>query len=228
MEPMNVSQDKQGFAPRPEAGGGAAAGAHGAEATLRPDLWTRLLSTANHPNGLTLIRIACIPLILAVFSFPSSPFMCFMAALLFSFAAATDYLDGFLARRQGKVTFLGKAMDPVADKLLTSSAFIMLAAHGWAPAWVVCVIIGRELAVTGLRSVIAGKGVDISASRLGKLKTGLPDRGHHPADDPLPRARGRFRQHRPGAALGRADFHDVVRHGLFHQVQARRLTRVFC
>ena len=99
--------------------------------------------------------------------------MCFMAALLFSFAAATDYLDGFLARRQGKVTFMGKAMDPVADKLLTSSAFIMLAAHGWAPAWVVCVIIGRELAVTGLRSVIAGKGVDISASRLGKLKTGF-------------------------------------------------------
>jgi CDP-diacylglycerol--glycerol-3-phosphate 3-phosphatidyltransferase len=173
MEPMNVSQDKQGFAPRPETAGGAATGAHGAEATLRPDLWTRLLSTANHPNGLTLIRIACIPLILAVFSFPSSAFMCFMAALLFSFAAATDYLDGFLARRQGKVTFLGKAMDPVADKLLTSSAFIMLAAHGWAPAWVVCVIIGRELAVTGLRSVIAGKGVDISASRLGKLKTGF-------------------------------------------------------
>jgi CDP-diacylglycerol--glycerol-3-phosphate 3-phosphatidyltransferase len=173
MEPMNVSQDKQGFAPRSEDGGGAASGAHSAEATLRPDLWTRLLSTANHPNGLTLIRVACIPLILAVFSFPSSPFMCFTAALLFSFAAATDYLDGFLARRQGKVTFLGKAMDPVADKLLTSSAFIMLAAHGWAPAWVVCVIIGRELAVTGLRSVIAGKGVDISASRLGKLKTGF-------------------------------------------------------
>ena len=173
MEPMNVSQDKQGFASRPEDGGGAASGAHSAEATLRPDLWTRLRSTANHPNGLTLIRVACIPLILAVFSFPSSAFMCFTAALLFSFAAATDYLDGFLARRQGKVTFLGKAMDPVADKLLTSSAFIMLAAHGWAPAWVVCVIIGRELAVTGLRSVIAGKGVDISASRLGKLKTGF-------------------------------------------------------
>jgi CDP-diacylglycerol--glycerol-3-phosphate 3-phosphatidyltransferase len=173
MEPMNVPQDKQGFAPRSEDGGGGASGAHSAAATLRPDLWTRLRSTANHPNGLTLIRVACIPLILAVFSFPSSAFMCFTAALLFSFAAATDYLDGFLARRQGKVTFLGKAMDPVADKLLTSSAFIMLAAHGWAPAWVVCVIIGRELAVTGLRSVIAGKGVDISASRLGKLKTGF-------------------------------------------------------
>jgi CDP-diacylglycerol--glycerol-3-phosphate 3-phosphatidyltransferase len=139
----------------------------------RPDIWSRLLSSANHPNGLTLIRIAIIPLIILLFSFPESPFMSFMAALTFSVAAFTDYLDGFLARRQGKVTFMGKAMDPVADKLLTSSAFIMLAAHGWVPAWMVCVIIGRELAVTGLRSVIAGKGIDISASRLGKLKTGF-------------------------------------------------------
>jgi CDP-diacylglycerol---glycerol-3-phosphate 3-phosphatidyltransferase len=174
MDPMDISPDKQNFAPPPEAGGSAAgADAHAAGAGPRPDLWARLLSSANHPNGLTLIRVACIPLIIALFSFPSSPALCFMAALLFGFAAFTDCLDGFLARRQGKVTFLGKAMDPVADKLLTSSAFIMLAAHGWAPAWVVCVIIGRELAVTGLRSVIAGKGVDISASRLGKLKTGF-------------------------------------------------------
>ena len=144
-----------------------------AEATERPDVWSRLRRTANHPNGLTLIRIAIIPFIIVLFSFPESPFMSFMAALTFSIAAFTDYLDGFLARRQGKVTFLGKALDPVADKLLTSSAFILLAAHGWVPAWMVCVIVGRELAVTGLRSVIAGKGMDISASRLGKLKTGF-------------------------------------------------------
>jgi CDP-diacylglycerol--glycerol-3-phosphate 3-phosphatidyltransferase len=136
-------------------------------------IWVRLRSTANHPNGLTLIRIAIIPLIIILFSFPMSAFMTFLAAMVFSVAAFTDYLDGFLARRQGKVTFMGKAMDPVADKLLTSSAFIMLAAHGWVPAWMVCVIVGRELAVTGLRSVIAGKGLDISASRLGKLKTGF-------------------------------------------------------
>jgi CDP-diacylglycerol--glycerol-3-phosphate 3-phosphatidyltransferase len=136
-------------------------------------LWGRLRSTANHPNGLTLIRIAIIPVIILFFSFPMSPPMTFLAAMVFSVAAFTDCLDGFLARRQGKVTFMGKAMDPVADKLLTSSAFIMLAAHGWVPAWMVCVIVGRELAVTGLRSVIAGKGLDISASRLGKLKTGF-------------------------------------------------------
>ena len=137
------------------------------------DIWRRLRSTANHPNGLTLIRIAAIPLIIVLFSFPSIRFMTFIAALVFSGAAFTDYLDGLLARRQGKVTFLGKALDPVADKLLTSSAFIMLTAHGWVPAWMVCVIVGRELAITGLRSVIAGKGLDISASRLGKLKTGF-------------------------------------------------------
>jgi CDP-diacylglycerol--glycerol-3-phosphate 3-phosphatidyltransferase len=139
----------------------------------QPGIWNRLRSAANHPNGLTLIRIAIIPLIIILFSFPMSRFMTFLAAMVFSVAAFTDYLDGFLARRQGKVTLMGKAMDPVADKLLTSSAFIMLAAHGWVPAWIVCVIVGRELAVTGLRSVIAGKGMDISASRLGKLKTGF-------------------------------------------------------
>jgi CDP-diacylglycerol--glycerol-3-phosphate 3-phosphatidyltransferase len=146
---------------------------HAADDAGQTGIWSRLRSTANHPNGLTLIRIAIIPLIIILFSFPTSPFMTLLAAVVFSIAAFTDYLDGFLARRQGKVTFMGKAMDPVADKLLTSSAFIMLAAHGWVPAWIVCVIVGRELAVTGLRSVIASKGMDISASRLGKLKTGL-------------------------------------------------------
>jgi len=64
-------------------------------------------------------------------------------------------------------------MDPVADKLLVSSAFIMLTAQSWIPAWMVCIIVGRELAVTGLRNIIAGKGEDISASWLGKYKTGF-------------------------------------------------------
>jgi CDP-diacylglycerol--glycerol-3-phosphate 3-phosphatidyltransferase len=140
---------------------------------MQPFFWRRLMDTANHPNGLTVIRIAMIPLIIVLFSFSTHRLMVLLAALVFSLAAFTDYLDGFVARRQGKVTPMGKALDPVADKMLTSSAFIMLAAHGWVPAWVVCVIVGRELAVTGLRSVIAGRGADISASRLGKLKTGF-------------------------------------------------------
>lgn len=124
------------------------------------------------PNQLTLFRIAAVPVIIVLMLFPSR--ICtFIAALFFSAAAITDYLDGFLARKRGQVTTLGKVMDPVADKLLVSSAFIMLASLGWLPAWMACVIIGRELAVTGLRNIIAEKGEDLSASNLGKYKTGF-------------------------------------------------------
>jgi CDP-diacylglycerol--glycerol-3-phosphate 3-phosphatidyltransferase len=124
------------------------------------------------PNQLTLFRIAAVPIIIILMLFPNR--ICtFIAALLFSAAAITDYLDGFLARKRGQVTTLGKVMDPVADKLLVSSAFIMLASLGWLPAWMACIIIGRELAVTGLRNIIAEKGEDLSASNLGKYKTGF-------------------------------------------------------
>ena len=126
-----------------------------------------------HPNSLTLFRVAVVPLIVILLLFPGSRLCTFVAAILFSAAAITDYLDGFYARRLGKVSMLGKVMDPVADKLLVSSAFIMLASLNWVPAWMVCIIIGRELAVTGLRNIIAGKGEDVSASKLGKYKTGF-------------------------------------------------------
>jgi CDP-diacylglycerol--glycerol-3-phosphate 3-phosphatidyltransferase len=124
------------------------------------------------PNQLTLFRIAAVPIIIIMMLFPNR--ICtLIAGLLFSAAAITDYLDGFLARKRGLVTTLGKVMDPVADKLLVSSAFIMLTALGWVPAWMACIIIGRELAVTGLRNIIAEKGEDLSASNLGKYKTGF-------------------------------------------------------
>ena len=124
------------------------------------------------PNQLTLFRIAAVPLIIILMLFPNR--VCtFIAALIFSAAAITDYFDGFLARKRGLVTTLGKVMDPVADKLLVSSAFIMLTAQGWVPAWMACIIIGRELAVTGLRNIIAERGEDLSASNLGKYKTGF-------------------------------------------------------
>jgi CDP-diacylglycerol--glycerol-3-phosphate 3-phosphatidyltransferase len=124
------------------------------------------------PNQLTLFRIAAVPVIIILMLFPNR--ICtLIAGLLFSAAAITDYLDGFLARKRGLVTTLGKVMDPVADKLLVSSAFIMLTALGWVPAWMACIIIGRELAVTGLRNIIAEKGEDLSASNLGKYKTGF-------------------------------------------------------
>ena len=97
----------------------------------------------------------------------------FIAAILFSVAAITDYLDGYIARTRGLVSTLGKVMDPVADKLLVSSAFIMLTALDWVPPWIVCIIIGREIAVTGLRNIIAERGEDVSATNLGKYKTGF-------------------------------------------------------
>jgi CDP-diacylglycerol--glycerol-3-phosphate 3-phosphatidyltransferase len=126
----------------------------------------------SHPNTLTLFRIAVIPVIVVLLMFPNRLFS-FLAALLFSLAAITDYLDGYFARRYGLISNFGKIMDPVADKLLVSSCLIMLTSHSWIPAWVVCVIIGRELAVTGLRNFISGVGEDVSASSLGKYKTGF-------------------------------------------------------
>jgi CDP-diacylglycerol---glycerol-3-phosphate 3-phosphatidyltransferase len=126
----------------------------------------------SHPNSLTLYRVIAVPIIVILLLFPNRLFA-FIAAVLFSTAAITDYLDGFFARRRGLVSNLGKIMDPLADKLLVSSAFIMLASHGWVPAWMVCIIVGRELAVTGLRNIIAQEGEDLSASNLGKYKTGF-------------------------------------------------------
>ncbi|HJO61729.1 MAG TPA: CDP-diacylglycerol--glycerol-3-phosphate 3-phosphatidyltransferase, partial [Desulfobacterales bacterium] len=107
----------------------------------------------NSPNRLTLFRVAAIPVIVILLLF-TGRFPTFIAAVLFSVAAITDYFDGFYARRRGLVSTFGTVMDPVADKLLVSSSFIMLASHGWVPAWMVCVIIGRELAVNGLRNIV--------------------------------------------------------------------------
>ncbi len=126
----------------------------------------------SHPNTLTLFRIAAIPIIVILMLFPTR-LSTFLAAIFFSAAAITDYFDGYLARKRGLVSNLGKVMDPVADKLLVSSAFIMLTSLDWVPAWMVCIIIGREIAVTGLRNIIAEKGEDVSASNLGKYKTGF-------------------------------------------------------
>ena len=113
-----------------------------------------------------------VPIIVILLVYPNR-YCNFIAAINFSSAAITDYLDGFYARRRGLVSTFGKFMDPIADKLLICSAFIMLIPHGWVPGWVVCVIVAREIAVTGLRSVVSDKGGDVSASNLGKYKTGF-------------------------------------------------------
>ena len=125
-----------------------------------------------NPTYLTLFRVMAAPGIVILLLFPNRG-TTLAAAILFSLAAITDYLDGYFARRYGLVSNLGKLMDPLADKLLVSSSLIMLAALQWIPPWIVCIIIGRELAITGLRGVVAGEGQDASASWLGKYKTGF-------------------------------------------------------
>ncbi len=126
----------------------------------------------SHPNSLTLFRVASVPVIVILLLFPNR-LSTIVAALFFSIAAITDFLDGFFARQKGLTSNFGKVMDPIADKLLVSSVFIMLSSLGWIPSWVVCIIIGREIAVTGLRNIAAQKGRDVSASSLGKYKTGF-------------------------------------------------------
>jgi len=132
----------------------------------------RIKYLLSNPNKLTLYRMAAIPVIVVLMVFPNKPFT-FIAALLFSAAAITDYLDGYFARLHGLESSFGRIMDPVADKLLVASAFIMLSSHGWIPGWIVCIIIGREIAVTGLRNFAVKNREDIAASSLGKYKTGF-------------------------------------------------------
>lgn len=134
---------------------------------------SRLKALVSNPNALTLSRIAAGPIIVVLLLFPINRVTCFVAALVFSAASITDYLDGYFARKYGQVSGFGKAMDPLADKILMSCTFIMLTAEGLIPGWVVCIIIGRELGVTGLRNILAGRGEDISASIWGKWKTGF-------------------------------------------------------
>ena len=123
----------------------------------------------NLPNALTLLRIFLVPLLVVVLLTRIEGHVYFGAAI-FLVAVLTDYLDGFFARRRNEVTRLGILLDPLADKLLTAAAFLSLVEMGVVPAWVVMIVLARELAVTGLRNVAAGRGVLIRASGLGKGK----------------------------------------------------------
>ena len=123
----------------------------------------------NLPNALTLLRIFLVPFLVVVLltKFDGREIV---ALAIFLLATATDFFDGWLARRRGEITTLGALLDPIADKLLISAAFISLVEVGLAPAWMVVVVVGREFAVTGLRSIAAGQGILISASAWGKAK----------------------------------------------------------
>jgi CDP-diacylglycerol--glycerol-3-phosphate 3-phosphatidyltransferase len=122
------------------------------------------------PNLLTGARIAAVPVVMLLLCFPGW-WASFLGALCFVLAGATDFLDGFLARRQRLVSRLGKFMDPLADKLLVSAALIMLIPLGRVPAWMAFLIVGREMAVTGLRGLAAAEGIILAPDRWGKVKT---------------------------------------------------------
>jgi CDP-diacylglycerol--glycerol-3-phosphate 3-phosphatidyltransferase len=124
----------------------------------------------NLPNALTLARIFLIPFVVVVLLTKQTENWAFWGTGLFLCAALTDLLDGYFARRRGQVTTLGRLLDPIADKLLISSALISLVQLRIAPAWTVVIIIGREFAVSGLRSIAAHEGFSIDVSTLGKGK----------------------------------------------------------
>jgi len=125
----------------------------------------------NLPIGLTISRIILVPFVI-LFLISSSRVHALIAAAIFGLAAATDWLDGLLARRRNQVTTLGTLLDPVADKLLVAAALVSLLQIDKVPGWIVVVIVGRELAVTGLRAVAASVGTIMPASRLAKYNTG--------------------------------------------------------
>jgi CDP-diacylglycerol---glycerol-3-phosphate 3-phosphatidyltransferase len=126
----------------------------------------------NAPNAITAIRIAMIPVILA-FTYYEGRVNSFIAAVLFAVTGATDFLDGWVARRTGTVTVVGKFLDPLADKLIVMSILIMLVHLGRVPAWLVILILAREFTVTGLRTMAMSEGIVIGAGQEGKYKTSI-------------------------------------------------------
>lgn len=136
----------------------------------------------NIPNKITVSRILMIPFFVIVMMFDfgwgtmklfgaDMPVHHFVGALIFILASTTDWVDGYYARKYNLVTTLGKFLDPLADKLLVSAAFIMLVELDMAQVWIIIVIISREFAVTGLRLILAGEGEVVAANQLGKIKT---------------------------------------------------------
>lgn len=136
----------------------------------------------NLPNKITVSRIFLIPLFLIVLTINfdwgeinignnTLPVTQLVGSIIFIFASLTDWLDGYIARKYNLITNMGKFLDPLADKLLVSAAFIMLIELQIAPAWIIIVIISREFAITGFRLVASGEGVVLAASSMGKLKT---------------------------------------------------------
>jgi len=128
------------------------------------------IPAVNLPNAITLSRLVLAAIFVVAMGFPGlSGYL--VALVSFSVAAATDWLDGYLARKMGLVTPLGKLLDPLADKILVCAAFVFMSVLDFAPVWVTALIIGREFLVTGLRQIAVEAGQVLAADRLGKWKT---------------------------------------------------------
>ena len=127
---------------------------------------------ANLPNMLTMGRIVVIPWVLWLM-WQDTRVANFWACIVFSAAAVTDFIDGYLARRMGLTSLLGKYLDPLADKLIVIGTLVMCVELGRVPAWAIVVIVSRELAITALRALAIGERVEIVASRGGKDKTAI-------------------------------------------------------
>jgi len=126
----------------------------------------------NLPNLVTIGRVVLVPFVLLLID-NYSPLRTFLASLMYLGAAAGDALDGYLARKRNQVSVLGKFLDPLADKLIVTAVLVTMVALHRAPAWVVVVLIGRDLAINGLRSIASAQGLVIAASDGGKIKTAL-------------------------------------------------------
>ncbi len=126
----------------------------------------------NLANKITLVRMGMTPVIVALL-YNEGPLFCLIATGAFVFASLTDFIDGYIARRENMITSFGKFLDPLADKVLICSVLIMFVELNWVPGWLVIIIICRELLVTGLRAMAADEGIVIAADRYGKAKTVL-------------------------------------------------------
>jgi CDP-diacylglycerol--glycerol-3-phosphate 3-phosphatidyltransferase len=126
--------------------------------------------TVSLPDQLTVARVAAVPVVVLLFAW-DFPNHAYWATILFCLAMATDQADGWLARRRGTSSALGKLLDPVADKVLVLAALVMLVGEGVAPAWMVALIVVREILISGLRLAAVERGVVLGARDLGRIKT---------------------------------------------------------
>ena len=145
----------------------------------------------NLPNILTLMRIAAIPFVAGMLWNPPKPWEAIVACVLFVVAMLTDILDGYLARKWNLLTPMGAYLDPLADKLMVIVVLVMLIPLGWAPAWLISILLCREIAITGLRGIASQQNLVLAASPLGKTKTAFQSTAigmllwHYPVNWPI-------------------------------------------